>query len=159
MMRIIILFIFSLMLAACGFQLRGHADLAFKTIYIQGSLPANNKRITQLLKANDVQIVQKAEDADVVLEYMGDTQQKVILSLSGAGLVREFDLYYRESFRTKMKGDELWSTVQTVDQRRDFSYSDSELLAKSIEEAQLFEDMRNEAANEVLRRLLVLKPH
>jgi len=53
---------------------------------------------------------------------------------------------------------ELWGETQMIEKRRDFSYDDSELLAKQFEEARLFDDMKSFAVQEIMRRLVVQKP-
>lgn len=88
---------------------------------------------------------------------MGESTQKRILSLSGSGKVREYELLYRVSFRVKETASPTWGEVQNVETRRDYTYDDSLLLAKEGEEARLYNDMRSDASREIMRRLSVLK--
>ncbi len=148
----------ALAFSACGFQLRGAADLAFKNLYMQGSKLSISKDLTRLLQTNGVQVVDKAEDAELLLELLSESSQKRIQSLSGGGLVREFELIYLLNFRIREAGSATWGPVQTIRGRRDFSYSDSALLGKAEEEARLNSDMRNDAMRELLRRLTAYKP-
>ena len=46
----------------------------------------------------------------------------------------------------------------TVMTRREFSYTDSQVLGKEQEEQLLFRDMREDAATQIVRRLAALKP-
>jgi LPS-assembly lipoprotein len=73
--------------------------------------------------------------------------------------VREFVLFYRIKFRVRDTSSELWGPEQLIEARRDFSYLDTELLAKSYEEAMLYEDMRRDATRELMRRLVAQKPN
>ncbi len=153
------LLIWSLSLAACGFQLRGLEDLSFKNLYIQGPGVSISKPLSKALKVNGIIIVDKPEKADLMLEFINDGIEKRILSLSGgAGVVREFELFYRVNFRLRDPSSPLWGEVQTIEGRRDFSYTDAEVLAKSYEELYLYEDMRQDAVREIMRRLVVQKP-
>ncbi len=154
----IFVLIITLMLSACGFQLRGKAELSFKNLYIQGSKLSISRDLKRSLDANGIKVVDNAESADMLLEMLGENNEKRILSLSGDGLVREFELNYRASFRTRAPADPLWSAVQSVQSRRDFSYNDNALLGKADEEARLNADMRNDAIREILRRLSAIKP-
>jgi LPS-assembly lipoprotein len=110
------------------------------------------------LKTNGVQVVQNAEDAELLLELLSESNQKRILSLSGGGLVREFELIYLLNFRVREASSPTWGPVQTLRGRRDFSYSDSALLGKAEEEARLNADMRADAIRELMRRLTAIKP-
>lgn len=147
-----------LVLSACGFQLRGKADLSFHTLYIQGPTLSISKALKKSLILNGVNIVNDPEKAELMLEMIGETSEKRILSLSGSGRVREFELYYRSDFRLRDPASETWGVVQSVEGRRDFSYDDSALLAKQGEEDRLNEDLRSDAVREILRRLMVQKP-
>jgi len=150
--------LFTFVLSACGFQLRGAADLSFKKLYIQGSNLSISRDLKRSLKGSGIQIVETAEDAELLLEMLSESNQKRILSLSGGGLVREFELNYLVSFRVRDVSNPTWGPVQTVNTRRDFSYDDKALLGKGDEEGRLNADMRSDAIREVLRRLSAFKP-
>lgn len=144
-------------LVACGFQLRGSASMAFSSIFIQGSTLTISKNLLKSLKTNDIKVLNSSENADVLLELVGEESEKRILSLSGRGLVNEFELFYRVHYRTKQAGAELWSPVQTIEARRDYSYSDANLLAKQGEEKRLNENMQADVLSGLIRRLSALK--
>ncbi len=148
----------SLSLAACGFQLRGVANLSFKTLYIQGGTLSISRDLNQSLKTNGIKVVKEVEDAELLLEMMSESNEKRILSLSGGGVVREYELNYSVKFRTRTPASPTWSSVQIVQARRDLSYSDSNLLGKLDEESRLVNDMHSDAVREVLRRLTAIKP-
>ena len=153
-----VIMLLTLALSACGFQLRGAADLAFNSLYIQGSKLSISRDLARILKTNGVRVVEKSEDAELLLELLSESNQKRILSLSGGGLVREFELIYLLNFRVREASSPTWGPVQTLRGRRDFSYSDTALLGKAEEEARLNADMRNDAIRELLRRLTAIKP-
>lgn len=154
----VIVVLLTFIISACGFQLRGAADLSFKHLYIQGAKLTLSKDLERQLKTNGVKIVDQAEDAELLLDLMNETSQKRIMSLSGGGLVREFELLYFLNFRIREASNPLWGPVQTIRGRRDFSYNDNALLGKAEEEARLNADMRNDAIRELLRRLTAYKP-
>ncbi len=145
--------VLAFLVSACGFQLRGIADLPFKSIYIQGGNLSLKKDLIQQLKINNIKVLDSVEGAEFVLELINETYEKRILSLSGKGLVREFELNYKANFRTRAAENPVWSQVQTVETRRDFSYSDNALLGKAEEEAGLNIDMRKDVTREIMRRL------
>ena len=144
-------------LLACGFHMRGAADVPFNSIYIQGSTVIISKNLKKNLTLNAVKVLSSADSAELLLEMVGEESEKRILSLAGTGKVNEFELYYRVHYRTKLAGDALWSQVQTVEARRDYSYDDTQLLAKQGEEKRLNEDMQSSVLNALVRRLSALK--
>ena len=82
----------------------------------------------------------------------------MILSLSGTtGRVREVQLRYRISYRvTDRENRELLPTTE-VQLKRDLSYNDTDVLGKEQEEQLLYRDMRNDAVQQVVRRLQVAR--
>ncbi|MBA3696611.1 MAG: hypothetical protein H0W85_07610 [Methylotenera sp.] len=150
-------FLLTFLVSACGFQLRGVADFPFKTIYIQGGNLSLKKDLIKQLKINDVKVLETSEGAELIVELINETYEKRILSLSGGGLVREFELNYKATFRTRAADNPIWSQVQTVQTRRDFSYSDNALLGKAEEEAGLNLDMRKDVTREIMRRLTAVR--
>lgn len=144
-------------LTACGFHLRGPTDIPFDSIFIEGNTLVISKDLKQALKTSDIEILPSSENAELRLELVGEENEKRILSLSGAGTVNEFELYYRVHYRTKLANQETWSEVDTIESRRDFTYSDANLLAKQREEKQLNENMQKDVINALTRRLSALK--
>ena len=145
-------------MSACGFHLRGQADLSFQTLYIQkAGAPGVAADLRRSLKSNGIAVVDSPRQAEMLLDLMSEGYEKRILSLSGGGKVREYELLYHVNFRTREAGSELWGPMQTVEGRRDYSFDDAQLLAKEGEEARLNSDMRADAVREILRRLSVQK--
>jgi LPS-assembly lipoprotein len=148
-----------LLLAACGFQLRGTADVPFNTIFVPavaGGIGLELKRIIQA--GTRAKVVDDAKQAEAVLEIQAETREKAILSLTGTGRVREFVLRYRVGFRVHDgKGrDFVPSNIVTL--QRDISFNDSDVLAKETEEQLLYRDMQSDMVQQILRRLAVAKP-
>jgi LPS-assembly lipoprotein len=148
-----------LTLGACGFHLRGMQDMPFKTLYIQksGETPLV-KDLQRSLASSGVQVVPVPENAEMLLDLMGEKTDKKILSLGGSGKVKEYELVYQVILRMRDASSEAWGAPQTVEIRRDYSYSDTQLLAKDYEESRMYSDMRADATREIMRRLNAQKP-
>lgn len=144
-------------LASCDFHLRGTSDIAFNSIFIQGNTLIISKNLKKSLITNGVKVLDTADGAQLLLETVGEKNEKRILSLAGGGTVNEFELFYRIHYRTRQAGEALWSSVQTVEARRDFTYSDANLLAKQGEEKRLNDNMQADVLSSLIRRLSSLK--
>ena len=143
------------LLDACGFQLRGTATLPFETLYI--SSPAGNPIGTDLRRfvkaGTTTRIVDDPKNAAAILEVISAVNEKQIMSVSGGGRVREFDLRYRVSFRLiDAKGVEL-IPANEIALRRILPFTDAQVVAKEGEEAMLVREMQSDAAAQILRRL------
>lgn len=147
-------------LSGCGFHLRGTAAMPFESIYVQpGPAPFVATQVKRALVAGSkTRIADRPEDAQVVLQITNELREKQILSLSGGGRVREFELRYRLAYRlTDSKGAAVYIAPSEIALRRDFSYNDQEALAKESEEALLYRDMQNDAVQQLMRRLQTAK--
>jgi LPS-assembly lipoprotein len=146
----------SVMLTACGFHLRQPSPIAFKTIYIKGSTLIN-KGLQKALTEQGIKVVTDPEEAELQLELLREENEQRILSLSGTGVVREYELYYRVQYRTKMTDEAVWTLPLIMEGRRDYTYNDANLLAKQAEQKLLTESMQTDVLNGILRRLSALK--
>jgi len=162
MKRILLTSLLAFSLAACGFQLRSHATLPFAVMRV--AAPGDSPLATELrraLRVNNVRVIAEGEpikDAEATLHLISAINEKFILSLSAGGKVREFQLRSRIAFRvTDAKGSELIPSSE-IALKRDFSFSDTQTLAKEAEEALLYRDMQNDAVQQILRRLAAVKP-
>jgi len=153
------IFILTLLLAACGFQLRGIANLPFESLYVDGGgNPALAAEISRAIRSGtQAKLSDKAADAQVVLQVPAAAREKRILALSGAGRVREYELIYRVGFRLMdREGRDLIGT-QPIELRRTMLYDDAQVLAKEQEEALLYRDMQNDVLGQLMRRLTAAK--
>jgi LPS-assembly lipoprotein len=158
-MKNILLVMGCVLLTACGFQLRGQATLPFETIFI--SFPAGHPIGTDLKRLIKVgtktRIVDQAKAAQAVLEIISVSNNKEIMSVSGGGRVREFELRYRVSFRlVDSKGVELIPTNE-IALRRIIPFTDAQVVAKEGEEAMLVREMQGDSAIQIVRRLEAVK--
>jgi LPS-assembly lipoprotein len=149
----------TLLLTACGFHLRGQAGMPFQTLYLDAN--AGAPFLTDLrrnLEANKVKLVSTAEQADVVLNIVSEIPEKQILTLGGSGRVNEFQLRYRVSLRAyDLKGQD-WIPAEEIMLRRDYVYDDTKVLAKEAEETLLYQSMRSDMVQQIVRRLSRAKP-
>ena len=158
-MKKIVPVVFCFFLAACGFQLRGQATLPFETLYI--SFPVGNPIGTDLRRfvkaGTSTRIVDDSKSAQATLEVISAVNERQIMSVSGGGRVREFELRYRVSFRLiDAKGVELIPTNE-IALRRILPFTDAQVVAKEGEEAMLVREMQSDAAAQILRRLEAVK--
>ncbi|MGH8687581.1 MAG: LPS assembly lipoprotein LptE [Burkholderiales bacterium] len=148
-----------LTLAACGFELRGSANLPFSTIYV----PNATSGIALDLKRNiqsgtSTRVVDNPRDAAARLQFSEETRSKDILSLNASGRVREYRLIYRVGFSViDGKGGEYLPT-RVITLSRDVTYDDSVALAKETEEELLFKDMQSDMVQQIVRRLSASEP-
>ena len=128
--------------------------MPFDTLYIpnaKGGIALELKR--NIEAGTNVKVLDDPKAAEAILELSGEAREKIILSLTGTGRVREFRLRYRVNYRVHDgKGNE-YVPMSIVQLSRDVTYNDAEILAKEAEEQLLFRDMQSDMVQQVMRRL------
>jgi len=148
----------ALFTSACGFQLRGTADLPFDSIFV----PAAHQGVALDIKRNiqsgtRTKVVDDAVAAQAILQFTQEVREKHILSLSGTGRVREFQLRYRVGFRVHDGKGADYVPQSVIQLTRDVTFNDAEILAKEQEEQLLFRDMQTDMVQQIMRRLAAAK--
>lgn len=144
-------------LTGCGFKLRGPQTFPFQTIAVPGvtTLRVEIKRAIEA-HSNAV-VVDNAKEADAVLEITREASEKVILSLTTEGRVREYQLRYLVSYRVARTQGGVYVAPTTTLLTRDITFND-QILAKETEEAQLYTEMRSDFVQQLMRRMAAAKP-
>lgn len=152
--RAFLALISALPLAGCGFQLRGSYAVPYRSIYLDA--PRGNqaaRKLAQDLKSQGIRLTDSIKDAEVRLRLSPETRTRNILSLSGGGRVREYQLQYSLSYSLSYAdGREIYPET-TIKSSREFTYDDNLYLAKTAEEEFLYRDLQDSAAQQILRRL------
>ncbi|MCB1909921.1 MAG: hypothetical protein KDH15_21380 [Rhodocyclaceae bacterium] len=145
----------ALVLAGCGFRLRGPRPLPFESAHVAGTVGGElQRRIRKRIGASgSTRVSDTRNGAEVVLELLGAGREKNIIGLSGAGKVREYEFVQNLRFRLlAADGRELIPETR-LSTSREATWDDSAILAKDQEEALLFADMEEELVRQLMRRL------
>ncbi len=149
-----------LMLGACGFHLRGLGNsdkpLPFRSVFIESEGIFQDNLNIVFDRDNRIELSENAVSADAVLKVDKEHIQKDILVINRGGNVNEYLLVLSTRALLIKKG--VHYAPLEVKVRRTYSYSDNQILGKQTEEQDILKDMRNEAAEQILRRLSYLTP-
>ena len=143
-------------LAGCGFQLRGDAPMGIQSIHVStvGASPVATE-VRRRLAGGPTKLSPTLKDAEAHLRINSETPEKSILTLTGAGRVYENQLRLRVEYQVSDAAGRMIVEATQIELRRNLTYSETAPLAKEAEEAQLYADMRQEAAAIILRRIAV----
>ena len=150
----------ALAMAGCGFQLRGEQKRPFETIFLNTppNSPLGATLGRQIRSGTETRTVEQASEASAVLDILGESRDKEILTLNAQGRAVEYKLIYRLRFRLHDgKGREYIAPTEMRAQR-DISINDSQVLAKESEEALLYRDMQTDLVQQLLRRIAAVRP-
>jgi LPS-assembly lipoprotein len=149
----------SVLLSACGFQLRGAYSLPFDTLYIAqpevSELRAVIKRNVEA--STQTRIVDDAKAAQATLMVLVDAPVKKIMSLNSAGRVREYQLERNFTFQVADATGKVFLPPSTIRIAREMTFDDAALLSKEGEEVLLWRDIQNDLVQQLMRRLAAAK--
>lgn len=151
-----------LVLAGCGFALRQAPKFAFRSIYL--ALPAGSALTAELRRQLEgtgqllvITDATRKNEAEVVLESAGEQRERVVVSLTATGQVREYQLRMRFNFRVLTPAGRPLLAPVLIARQIDQSYSESEALSKDLEAQMLFQNMQTDIVQQVMRRLATIR--
>jgi LPS-assembly lipoprotein len=157
--RLVLVLALTGLIGGCGFKLAGPPELPFQSLYVSApdysSFGAAFKRYVE--SGSKTRLADRPQDAQAVLEILGETREKQILSITSAGRVAEYLLRYQVSFRLRGSNNSDWIPTSEITLQRDLTYDNDTTLAKENEEQFLYQDMKSDAIEELLRRLAAVQ--
>lgn len=159
-MRPILVSVFVLLLAGCGFRLVGSGELApeLKTVYVEmplGYRVSEPPLVTTLrarLTRRGAEVVSRAERSEVVLRLSGLDERRETLSIGADGKALEYRLSIAVRYDL-LRGGVALLPGGNLTVSRDYSFQLDQILQKELEEQRLREYLQNELAELVLLRL------
>ena len=145
-------------IAGCGFHLRGDVDYAFSTLFVNS--PATTPftfELRRALASGGTTLVETAAAAQTILDVAPVADDKQVLSLSGGGRVREFQLTKRVTFTLHDAEGRDWLPAAEILIRRTYTFNESEVLAREAQEARLNKEMQTDIVQQIVRRLQAAK--
>ena len=145
-------------LVACGFHLRGEYNVPFASVYL--SAPGTSQVAVKLrreLANSPTKLMPTAAESEAQLNISEERRERTILSLSGAGRVREYQLKLRVQYQLVDNKGNVPIPSSEIQLHRIMTYDDSQVIAKLQEETLLYKDMELDAANQILRRMTAIK--
>jgi LPS-assembly lipoprotein len=145
----------AVLVAGCGFHLRGKVDLAPSLLepYIRGPDPDINDLLADALEFSDARPVADESIASSVIDMYFARFARDVRTLDSRGLATGYVLRYRVEFRVVDADGEVLLPDAVIDMRRNFNYDANEVLQKEDEEEFIREDMQREIVQRMLRML------
>ena len=146
-----------LLLAGCGFQLRGALDLPpeMARTYISG-LEARDALLLELerqLRGAGVETVHSRAAATAELRVLDLRDTRRVLTVGGDASVQEYELATTVSYDVRGMGNDFRRERVTLSAVRDMTFDETSVVGKGGEEALLREEMRRELAWQMVSRL------
>jgi LPS-assembly lipoprotein len=147
---------FSLMLTACGFQLRGHCEspLPFHTLSLESNQPYSSftKELQKALKSAGVYTT-LATPASPRLKILAQNFTRTATSLGNAGQTTTYLLVYSILFQIIDCKGQVLLAPQQIQATRTFSITSNQLAGDLNTEKDLQENMQQDIIQQLLIRL------
>jgi LPS-assembly lipoprotein len=143
----------SLLLSSCGFHLRGDLPLSqFEAMHIKSERHSELAAlVAQRLQHNKVQLLDSYQQTAPVLQLIDDSLERRNLTLFPNGQVAEYELIYKVRYALTMPGGE--PQQYQFELFRDYQDDPNRALAKAKELDLMLGELRQQAANRILRQL------
>lgn len=148
-----------MLLAACGFQLSGQADLpaelARTYISTEDRQSIFYRKLRGSLRMNGVEVVESPVDSTAVLSILEDETGQRVLSVSARNVPREYEVFYRVRFSVEA-GERVMIQPQEQALIRDYTFDETIVLGKAEEERLLREAIADDLVRVVMFQLAAL---
>jgi LPS-assembly lipoprotein len=146
----------SVLLSGCGFHLTGSGSLPAEMgkTYLESSTPNSEFLISlrEELRLRGLEIVESEAESGARLIISVDETGQRVLSVSARNIPREYEIYYNVTFSLETSAGNLIDG-QSIAARRNYTFDETEVLAKSREERILRQALANDLARRVVRRI------
>jgi len=150
-----------LVLASCGFHLRGQATIPdhLKVIYIQGVEMNKNlgSELKKSLTRNGVTVVSESQKDSALLTIVEYKVDRRVLSVGSDAKVSEVELYGFVKFKVSDAQGRILSDEQKVEARRDFQFDQNQVIGTTEEGRSIRQQLDQQLVQSMLRRLAAIK--
>ncbi|MEK8089383.1 LPS assembly lipoprotein LptE [Thermithiobacillus plumbiphilus] len=150
-----------LLLASCGFHLRGGAPLPEILAGINVTAAGGNDApIVRDLRERTSLVDGKAAGKDApTLVVSGTGIEQRVASIDTQGVAREFLLVLNTRYQLLAADGKTLIPPQTLELQRDYTYTDNNVLASDIQSRELHEELYRAGAEQILRAVSIYQTH
>lgn len=144
------------LLAACGFRLKGATPMPFNTLYTniaENSAFGAAMRRAIVAASPNTRIVSDPAEAEVRLVQLANRQSSRELSIDADGRVEEYELNLLFSFQLVDAANRVLLPPTTLRATREIPYDDTMVQAKQSEITTVFQQMQQSMVDRVVRHL------
>jgi LPS-assembly lipoprotein len=148
-----------LLSGGCGFHLQGRVPMpaAFEYTYVDAKDEQTDfvQDLRKALIASQVKVIRTRGSAGAIISVSADELSERVLSVSARNIPTEYELTYKVKFSV-VTGDKTVIDDEEISATRDFSFDETQLLAKEREKEILREGLARDLVALVMRRLAAL---
>ena len=144
-----------LLLAGCGFHLRGEMVLSpiLSAPYVNSANSEFKNDLTKALQRSGITVVNDREIASAIIDLVSVKFDRLVLSINSRGQATGYILTYQVFFRFVDRTGRVLANPARLKLSRTLEYQSKQVLPKKQEEDALRARMREDLVQQILRRL------
>ncbi len=153
--RLMLLLVLGTSLTACGFHLRGNIPLSeeIKNMYVIAPQGSFKDQLESILSRAGAQLAETKGGADVVLRVTDASSDRTVGTLDERGKANSYNLRFKVTYTLDdPEGEAIRKSTKLYENRR-YDFNPEAVIESESEEAELLEDMEQDAALRIVRQL------
>ena len=154
-----------LLLAGCGFQLRGQAQLPpeLRVTYVQSQHAtftppgALGRKLSLLLASNGVTVTRDPTQATATITILNEVSGRRTVAADRFDIKREYFLVYYAAYRVTLANGKTLITDEGLSANRSLLFDENRVLGFEVAQESLVDSMADDLAWQIIRRLQAVK--
>ncbi len=153
--RLLMVAVLALTVSACGFHLRGNIPLSdgIKNMYVSAPDGSFKDLLEDRLTKLGATLAATPQAADVVLRVTSAQSSRTVGTLDERGKVNSYNVIFRVKYKLQDLAGGNVRPPATIRESRRYDFIPDQVVQSESEEAELIEDMEEEAVLKVIRKL------
>ena len=154
---LVILAAFVPLLSACGFHLRGEAQLppGMERVYVESADPFGplKRNIEHALERSGAKIESKSGDGVAEIRLTAVSLAPIVRSVSASARVNEFTMLYHVELQINDAAGKVVLPKQVIEQSRVFTFDQTQAIGTGAEQDEIKKEMERDMVQVVLRKI------
>lgn len=154
-----------LLLAGCGFQLRGQAQLPpeLRVTYVQSQQPIGvppgvlSRRLALLLASNGVTVTRDPTQATATITILNEGSGRRAVAADRFDIKREYWVGYSAAYQVTLANGKTLIPTEGLSANRSLLFDENRVLGFEAAQESLVDSMADDLAWQILRRLQAVK--
>jgi LPS-assembly lipoprotein len=145
------------LLTACGYHLRGEAQLppGMERVYVESADPFGplKRNVEKALERSGAKIESKSGDGIAEVKFSAVSLAPIVRSVSANARVNEFTMVYHIELQINDAAGKVVLPKQVIEQSRVFTFDQTQAIGTSAEQDEIKKEMERDMVQVVLRKI------
>ena len=144
-------------LAACGFKLRGEANLptGLQHVHVQinDTFSPLKRDLEAALTRSGAKVEDKSADGVAEITLTNVTLAPVVRSVGATAFVNEFSMIYHVELAISDADGKSLQALQVIEHSREFTFDQSQAIGTNVEQDEIKKEMERDMVQTVMRKI------